>query len=174
MKKVKFNAEFGQLAAVLAGKKTQFRNVENRLARLLDRDFTSQSVVDAQWIADEHLLAIRLNGGEVVEHRPDYAVGEVVEVEDTNARIRITGIRVARLCNPTMDDFWAEGFLKMLIDGCRCYAYQIEEKPLASCRVMTMPMISPQLAWNDLLYRTLDPMMVVCNPYSVVYQFELI
>ena len=30
MKKVQFNAEYGQLAAALAGRKTQFHNVEKK------------------------------------------------------------------------------------------------------------------------------------------------
>ena len=165
MKKVKFNTLFGQLAAALAGRKTQFHNVENQLARLLERDFTSQSVVDTQWIDGECLLAIRLDGGEVVEHRPNYALGEVVEVEDTDARIRITGIRVERLCNLTRNDFFAEGLDECWMLGVHLYTYPLDNET-------HFINISYQLAWNNLLYRTLDPTIVVCNPYSVVYQFE--
>ena len=176
MKKVQFNAQCGQLAATLAGKKTQFHNVETRLVRQLDRDFTSQKVVNSQWIEARQILVVQLDNGEQVEYKPDYAIDEVVAIEgaDNLCSIRITGMRVERLCNPTMDDLWAEGFIDLWIDGCKYYAYLIEENKLTLNRKLTMPFISSQLAWNNLLYRTLDPMMVVCNPYSVVYQFELI
>ena len=174
MKKVQFNAEYGQLAAALAGRKTQFRNVEKNLARHLDRDFTTQKVVASKWVEASQSLVIDLDNGVEVEHKTEYALGEIVEIEGSEAQIRITGIRVARLCNPTMDDFWAEGFIDLWIDRCRYYAYPIEENQLTYNGKLTFPLISSQLAWNNLLYRTLDPMIVVCNPYLVVYEFELV
>ena len=75
---------------------------------------------------------------------------------------------VQRLCNANVEQVLNEGFAITRKDGYRQYCYyDREEKTFYYYRSHHQCLIS-------FLYRTMDVETVLNNPYSVVYEFELI
>jgi hypothetical protein len=169
MKKVKFNRRYGQIEALVAGKKREFQSIEFNLIRYLESHYPSHRVERVGIPLDESEgVTVYLNEGISFGYRPKYKIGEVIMVEDIDVQIKIVGIRIVRLCNLSAKDVVNEGIGVMSMDGRKFYSYpDIEDECLVYFK-------SHQLAWNSLLYRTHDSDLVLNNPYSVVYQFELI
>ena len=168
MKKVKFDARYGHMQALVLGKKTQFHSVEFNLIRYLESHYPSHRVERVGIPLDEsEVVTVYLNDGISFGYRPKYKIGEVIMVEDIAIQIKITGIRIVRLCNLSAKDVVNEGIGVMYMDGRKFYCYpDLEDKCLIYFK-------SHQLVWNSLLYRTHDSDLVLNNPYSVVYEFEV-
>jgi hypothetical protein len=89
-------------------------------------------------------------------------------VDDIEVQIKITGIRIVRLCNLRAKDVLREGISVMCMDGKKFYCYpDLEDECL-----LYYP--ARQIAWNSFLYRIYDRDLVLNNPYTVVYEFELV
>ena len=171
MRKIEFNDRYGQIDATVAGTKTQFHNVEQRLIRQFESYPKSRVKAIGLPIDDScDTITVHLNDGASFSYKPKYKIGEVVEVEGTNGacRIKITGINIQRLSNPSLEEMLNEGFSIMRLNGLRHYCYPDREK---ECLVYFR---SYHQCWLSFLYRTMNSDVVVSNPYSVVYQFELI
>ena len=171
MKKVKFNMRYGQFEAVLNENKKQFRLVEKSLINYLESHYPKQKVVGVEPLgAGDGLFRVMLDIGISFDYKPKYQIGEVLEVIGTRGRvkIKITGIEIQRLCNANAKEVINEGFFKLDVDGHRQYCYfDKEENILYYYRSHHQCFISH-------LYRTMNQEVVLNNPYSVVYQFELI
>ena len=169
MKKVKFDARYGHMQALVLGKKREFHSVETKLIRYLESHYPSHRVerVGVPLDASEE-VTVYLNDGISFGYRPKYKIGEVIMVDDIEVQIKITGIRIVRLCNLRAKDVLREGISVMYMDGKKFYCYpDLEDECL-----LYYP--TRQIAWNSFLYRTLNPDLVLNNPYCVVYEFELV
>ena len=171
MRKVRFNQRYGGLDAVVAGKKTQFRQVEKNLVNYFDTHYPQAKVVDVEpLMSGDGMFRVMLDIGVSLDYKPKYQIGEVLEVIGTRGKvkIRITGIYIQRLCNANVEQVLNEGFAITRKDGYRQYCYyDREEKTFYYYRSHHQCLIS-------FLYRTMDVETVLNNPYSVVYEFELI
>jgi hypothetical protein len=169
MRKVKFNQRYGEHDAVVAGKKTQFHLVENNLVDYFESHYPQAKVVDVEPLTTgDGMFRVMLDLGVSFDYKPKYQIGEVLEVIGTRGKvkIRITGIKIERLCNTTRQETLNEGFFVKEIDNYRQYCYEdIEESKLMHFRAHFE-------CWISFLYRTMDVETVLNNPYSVVYQFE--
>lgn len=170
MRKVKFNQRYGQHSAVLTGKKTQFRIVENNLVDYFESHYPRAKVVDVEPLATgDGMFRVMLDIGVSFDYKPKYQIGEVLEVVGTRGKvkIRITGIAIQRLCNANVEQVLNEGFSLEKENGHRIYCYyDNEEKNFYYYRSHHQCLIS-------YLYRTMDVEVVLNNPYTVVYEFEL-
>lgn len=180
MKKVKFNQRYGHFNAVIAGKKTQFHQVEKRLINYLTENYPTSKIdrldMPVSWeecdkiivhlATPRHLLP---SCGASFQYRPAYRIGEILEVVGTRGKvqIRITDIHIERLCNATVKEVLNEGFFKMKIDSYNQYCYNdLETNDVIYFHTHCQ-------AWISQLYRLYDSDLVLSNPYSVVYEFEL-
>ena len=171
MKKVKFDARYGHMQALVLGKKTQFHSVEKSLIRQFEAHPKGRPEALGFPLDDTHSITVHLNDGAHFFYRPKYEIGEIVEVVDSNgkchAHIKITGIDIQRLANPSCAEMLNEGFSIIRLNDLRHYCYpDIENECLIYFR-------SYQQCWLSFLYRTMDSDIVLNNPYAVVYQFEL-
>ena len=171
MKKVKFDARYGHMQALVLGKKTQFHSVEFNLIRYFTNHYPSAKVESLDIPIDfgeKDTITIHLTDGASFQYSPKYRIGEILKVTNTNVEIRITGIRIERLCNPTAQDVLNEGFDIIRNDGVKFYCYfDIDELNLIHFR-------SHHQTWISQLYRLYDSDLVLNNTYTVVYEFELI
>lgn len=169
MRKVRFNQRYGEHDAVVTGKKTQFHLVENNLVDYFESHYPQAKVVDVEPLATgDGMFRVMLDLGVSFDYKPKYQIGEVLEVIGTHGKvkIRITGIKIERLCNTTRQETLNEGFFVKEIDNYRQYCYEdSEESELMHFRIHFQ-------CWISFLYRTMDVETVLNNPYSVVYQFE--
>ncbi|MBQ5925680.1 MAG: hypothetical protein IIX03_03105 [Paludibacteraceae bacterium] len=171
MRKVRFNQRYGEHDAVVTGNKTQFHLVENNLVDYFESHYPQAKVVDVEPLTTgDGMFRVMLDLGVSFDYKPKYQIGEVLEVIGTRGKvkIRITGIKIERLCNTTRQETLNEGFFVKEIDNYRQYCYMdSEESELMHFRAHFE-------CWISFLYRTLDADLVLNNPYSVVYEFELI
>mgnify|MGYP002513521466 CR=1 FL=1 len=171
MRKLKFENRYGQFQAVINETKKQFRQVEKNLVNYLDTHYPQAKVVDVEPLATgDGMFRVMLDLGVSFDYKPKYQIGEVLEVIGTRGKvkIRITGIKIERLCNTTRQETLNEGFFVKEIDNYRQYCYaDSEESELMHFRTHFQ-------CWISFLYRTLDADLVLNNPYSVVYEFELV
>lgn len=171
MRKVRFNQRYGEHDAVVAGKKTQFHLVENNLIENFESHYPRAKVVDVEPLTTgDGMFRVMFDIGVSFDYKTKYQIGEVLEVVGTRGKvkIRITGIKIERLCNTTRQETLNEGFFVKEIDGYRQYCYMdSEESELMHFRTHFQ-------CWISFLYRTLNSDLVLNNPYSVVYEFSLI
>ena len=120
MKNVKFDTRYGHMQALVLGKKTQFHSVEFNLIRYLANHYPSAKV-DALGIpldfGEKDTITVHLTDGASFPYKPKYRIGEILKVTNTNVEIRITGIRIERLCNATAKDVLNEGLDIIRNDG---------------------------------------------------------
>ena len=171
MRKVRFNQRYGEHMADLAGKKTEFRLVENNLVNHLETHYPRAKVVDVEPLATgDGMCRVMLDLGVSFDYKPKYQIGEELEVIGTRGKvkIKITGITIQRLCNANAREVINEGFSLEKENGHRVYCYyDNEENNFYYYRSHHQCLIS-------YLYRTMDVEVGLNNPYSVVYEFELI
>ena len=171
MRKVKFENRYGQFQAVINETKKQFRQVEKNLVNYLDTHYPQAKVVGIEpLMSGDGMFRVMLDIGVSFDYKPKYQIGEVLEVIGTRGKvkIKITGIYIQRLCNANVEQVLNEGFAITRKDGYRQYCYyDREEKNFYYYRSHHQCLIS-------FLYRTMDVETVLNNPYSVVYEFELI